>query len=280
MVNGYKGDPAVAAGETFDATPANLDARAERYTLANGMKVALLPKKTRGGTVHFYLSMHYGDEASIKGREGEARLTGSMLMRGTSQHDRQQIADTLDRLRASLSISGGQTALTARGQTLRANLAPTLDLLAEVLQHPSFPSAELDTLKRAQTAGLEQERSDPRAIAVRALARYDNPYPKGDDRYMPTFDEEIAEIKAPGRRPTAGFSPQLLRRERGRDQHRRRLRRRRRQGPVATAVRRMDGAEPLRARPGSAGDQARGGDADRDSRQGQRLPDRRRRHSR
>jgi zinc protease len=198
MVTGYKGDPAIAAGETFDATPANLDARAERYTLADGMKVALLPKKTRGGTVHFYLSMHYGDEASIKGREGEARLTGSMLMRGTSQHDRQQIADTLDRLRASLSIGGAQTRLSARGQTLRPNLAPTLDLLAEVLQHPSFPAAELETLKRAQTAGVEQERSDPRAIAVRALARYDNPYPKGDDRYMPTVDEEIAEITAPG----------------------------------------------------------------------------------
>src|SRR6185503_17937419 len=197
MVNGYKGDPAIAAGETFDATPANLDARAERYTLANGMKVALLPKKTRGATVHFNLTMHYGDEASIKRREGEARLTGSMLLRGTSQHDRQQIADTLDRLRASLSISGAQTSLSARGQTLRPNLAPTLDLLAEVLQHPSFPAAELDTLKRAQAAGIEQERSDPRAIAVRALGRYDNPYPKGDDRYMPTFDEELAEIRAP-----------------------------------------------------------------------------------
>ena len=198
MVKDYKGDAAIAAGESFDATPANLDARAERYTLADGMKVALLPKKTRGGTVHFYLSMHYGDEASIKDREGEARLTGSMLLRGTSQHSRQEIEDTLDRLRARLSISGEQTALAARGQTVRANLAPTLDLLAEALQHPSFPAAELDTLKRGQTAGIEQERSDPRAIAVRALARYDNPYPKGDDRYTPTFDEELAEIKAPG----------------------------------------------------------------------------------
>ena len=197
MVKDYKGDPAVAAGESFEATPANLDARAERYTLADGMKVALLPKKTRGGTVHFYLSMHYGDEASIKGREGEARLTGSMLLRGTSRHSRQEIEDTLDRLRASVSISGAQTKLTARGQTVRANLAPTLDLLAEVLQQPAFPAAELDTLKRAQTAGIEQERSDPRAIAVRALARYDNPYPKGDDRYTPTFDEELAELKAP-----------------------------------------------------------------------------------
>ncbi|HEY2864628.1 MAG TPA: pitrilysin family protein [Casimicrobiaceae bacterium] len=197
MVNGYKGDPAVAAGETFDATPANLDARTQRFTLADGMKVVLLPKKTRGGTVHFALSMHYGDEASIKGRESEARLTGAMLMRGTTRHSRQEIEDTLDRLRASLSVNGAQTGLSARGQTVRANLAPTLDLLAEVLQQPTFPAAELDTLKRAQTAGLEQERSDPRAIAVRALGRYDNPYPKGDDRYTPTVDEELAELRAP-----------------------------------------------------------------------------------
>ena len=198
MVSAYKGDPAIAAGESFDATPANLDARTQRFALADGMKVALLPKKTRGATVHFYLSMHYGDEASIKGREGEAQLTGSMLLRGTVRHTRQEIEDTLDRLRATLSIAGAQTALAARGQTVRANLAPTLDLLAEVLQHPSFPAAELDTLKRARIAGVEQERSNPRAIAVRALARYDNPYPKGDDRYTPTFDEELAELRAPG----------------------------------------------------------------------------------
>ncbi|MEP6997937.1 MAG: pitrilysin family protein [Betaproteobacteria bacterium] len=198
MVKDYKGDPAIAAGESFDATPANLDARTERYTLPDGMKVALLPKKTRGGTVRFHLSMHYGDEASIKGREAEAVLAGAMLLRGTSQHSRQEIEDTLDRLRASLSISGAQTGLTARGQTVRANLAPTLDLLAEALQRPSFPATELETLKRAQTAGIEQQRTDPRAIAVRALARYDNPYPKGDDRYTPTFDEELADLKAPG----------------------------------------------------------------------------------
>ena len=205
MVDGYKGDPAVAAGEAFDPTPANLEARTQRFTLADGMKVALLPKKTRGGSVHFALSMHYGDEASIKGREGEARLAGGMLLRGTTAHTRQEIEDTLDRLRATLSISGGQTSLSARGQTVRANLAPTLDLLAEALQHPSFPAAELDTLKRARITGIEQQRSDPRAIAVRALARYDNPYPKGDDRYTPTFDEEVAELQAADRDRLADF---------------------------------------------------------------------------
>ena len=53
MVKDYKGDTAVAAGEAFDPSPANLDARTQRFTLPNGMKVALLPKKTRGEAVNF-----------------------------------------------------------------------------------------------------------------------------------------------------------------------------------------------------------------------------------
>jgi zinc protease len=198
MVKDYKGDAAVAAGETFDATPANLDARAQRFTLANGMKVALLPKKTRGETVQFALRLHYGDEKSVFGLRGEGELTGEMLMRGTTKHTRQQIEDQLDRLRAKLTVGGGLTSASARGHTVRANLAPTLDLLAEILREPSFPATELETLKREEVAALEEGRSDPRAIAVRALARYDNPYPIGDDRYTPTLDEAVKAVQTPG----------------------------------------------------------------------------------
>jgi len=197
MVKDYKGDPAVAAGETFDATPANLDARAQRFTLADGMKVVLLPKKTRGATVHFAMRLHYGDEKTMFGKSAEAELTAGMLMRGTQKRSRQELEDTLDRLRTSLSVDGGATVATARGQTVRANLSSTLDLLAEVLQQPAFPASELETLKRARIAAVEQSRSEPRTIAIRALGRRDNPYPNGDPRYVPTLDEEIARLQPP-----------------------------------------------------------------------------------
>src|SRR5262249_46542743 len=39
MVKDYKGDAAAATSEVFDATPANLDARTQRFSLSNGMKV-------------------------------------------------------------------------------------------------------------------------------------------------------------------------------------------------------------------------------------------------
>ena len=43
--------PASPPAKRSTPTPANLEARTQRFTLPNGMKVALLPKKTRGETV-------------------------------------------------------------------------------------------------------------------------------------------------------------------------------------------------------------------------------------
>jgi zinc protease len=194
LVKDYKGDAPVAAGEAFDPTPANLEARTQRFALANGMKVALLPKKTRGGTVQFSLRLHQGDERALLGRDTEASLAASMLSRGTSKRSRQDIEDTLDRLRARLSISGDATRTDLRGHTVRDRLPETLRLAAEILREPSFPAAEFDKLKRERVTDIEGRRSDPDDVASRALARYGNPYPEGDVRYVPTVDEEVKRI--------------------------------------------------------------------------------------
>ena len=194
LVKDYKGDAPVAAGETFDPTPANLEARTQRFNLANGMKVALLPKKTRGATVQLSLRLHQGDERALLGRDTEASLAASMLSRGTAKRSRQDIEDTLDRLRARLSISGDATRTDVRGHTVRDRLPETLRLASEILREPSFPAAEFDKLKRERVTDIEGRRSDPDDVASRALARYENPYPEGDVRYVPTIDEEVKRI--------------------------------------------------------------------------------------
>ena len=193
LVKDYKGDPAAATGEVFDATPANLDARAQRFTLANGMKVALLPKKTRGATVKFRLEVNQGDAKSLFGKSPSGALAAYMLKRGTAKHNRQEIEDALDQLRSKLEIDGGETALTAAGTSTHDQLADVLRLMAEILRQPSFPPTEFDKLKREVIASLEENRTDPDSLAQRALARLGNPYPKGDVRYQPTYDEELAE---------------------------------------------------------------------------------------
>ena len=196
LVSNYKGDPPVAAGEAFDPTPENLEARTERTQLPNGMKVALLPKKTRGETVQIELRLDIGDTETLRNSNPVSGFTSEMLERGTKRHDRQAFADALDRLRAKLDVSGGGATVMTTATTVRASVPDVLRLAAEALREPAFVPSEFEQLKRERLTALEQSRTDPAAIARRVVARAGNPYPPDDVRYTPTIDEEIARVKA------------------------------------------------------------------------------------
>jgi zinc protease len=191
-IAGLKDSDAVQAGEAFDPTPANIEARVIRRTLANGIKLALLPKKTRGGTVVAQLSLYWGDEASKAGRARACGFADGMLMRGSQKHTRAELSDAFDRLKANVSAGVHGASLSVR----RAQLDDTLRLVAEVLRQPAFPAAEFEELRRAALTGAEAQRGDPSAIASERLARYLNPWPLGHWNYVESIDERIAGLKS------------------------------------------------------------------------------------
>jgi zinc protease len=196
MVKDYKGDAAIVEGEAFDPSPANIDARTVRVTLPNGMKLALLSKKTRGGTVSAAINLHYGDEKSLFGRESAAQMAGAMLMRGTSKHTRQQLQDELDKLKAQMgvgaSINGGASVNIS---TVHSSLAGVLKLATEVLRDPAFAESEFEQIKQSSLGRMESQKSDPSALAPTALYRHLNPYPAGDPREFTGIDQAIDGLK-------------------------------------------------------------------------------------
>jgi zinc protease len=196
LLKDYKGDAAIAAGEAFDPSPASIESRTAREVLPGGVRLALLPKKTRGGTVVASMTLRFGDEESLKNRSAAAQLAGGMLARGTARHTRQQIRDEWDRLKARVAVNGGATQASVSIETTRENFPAVLTLAAECLREPVFPASEFETLKQETLAGIEQGRSEPQQIAGNAFRRHLSPYPKGDVRYTPTTEEMIAEIQA------------------------------------------------------------------------------------
>jgi zinc protease len=196
MVKDYKGDTAAAAGEAFDPSPENIEARTIRPSTQGGLKLALVPKKTRGSTVVANLALHFGDEKSLMNRKTAADLAGQMLMRGTAKHTRQQIQDELDKLKARVGVFATAVGANISIETVRENLPAVMKLVAEILREPSFPATEFEQLKQEQLAGIEQQLSDPTAIAFVAFQRHIRPFPKGHVNYTPALDESVAELKA------------------------------------------------------------------------------------
>jgi zinc protease len=190
-LDAYRGGESVRLGESFEATPANIESRIVRRQLPNGIRVTLLPKKTRGGRVVASLALHLGDEKSLSNREMACGFAGGMLLRGSLKHTRAEIKEEFERLNAAVSIAGDGAGIEVRSE----NFAPALRLVAEVLREPAFPQQEFDELKRASLAGVESQRTDPSALAGERLARHLQEYPKGHPNYTPTLDERIGWVK-------------------------------------------------------------------------------------
>lgn len=191
LVKNYKGRAAIAQGEAFDPSPANIDARTQQFNLPNGMEVAFLPKTTRGNVVSANLSLRLGDAQSLKGKSMVASLTGDMLMYGSKQFSRQALKDTLDKLKAQVNIFGGGNSAGAVITTTRDNLPTVMKILTEVLQNPVFDASEFEKLKAEQKAQIEAQLSDPMALASNTFGRIMNPAEKDDIRYSPTFPEML-----------------------------------------------------------------------------------------
>ena len=196
MIGDYKGRSDVAQGEEFDVDPLAIEKRLARSTLSSGIKVTLLPKKTRGSIVNLRLNFRYGNAEALKGLAVAAELLPQMLNRGSENMTRQQVTDELNNYRAQLRVSGTPGVLSVSVQTSRENVAKVLEIVKEIMKHPLFPKEELEIIREEQIAQINQQMSDPIALAMTNVSRKMSPYAVDDPRYVPTMDEEAERVKA------------------------------------------------------------------------------------
>lgn len=212
VVKDYRGGAAVAAGEAFDPTPENLENRTQRLEEA-GLKIGLLPMKTRGETVAMTLTLRFGNEESLKGQATAAGMLQSMLMAGTKRLDRQALQQEMDRLNVQIGGGGGggrgrrggrgggmgggnAGALSFSIEARRNSLEQGIRLLGEILREPAFPAEEFEQMKLRSLAGLAAMDGDPAMLSAELLSRSLSQYPTGDIRYSMTLAERRAEVEA------------------------------------------------------------------------------------
>ena len=211
LLTEYKPNITVTEGEVLDPTPASVEKRVVRSKLPGGLKLALLPKATRGNTVELSLNIRFGDEKSLAGKSATAQLAAALLMRGTKTMSRQQLQDEIQKLNATMSVCGGGgggrggggrgggggslSSCSASIQTTAENLIPAMGLMAEILKDPAFPESDFEQIRQQEITAIERGRTEPTTLAAQALQANLSPFPRTDVRHPRTIDEQIEDLK-------------------------------------------------------------------------------------
>ncbi len=196
QVKDYKGKPAVAQGEVFDPSPANIEARTERFTLPNGFKAALLSKKTKGALANVTLTLRTGSADALKGTSDAGEFAAGLLVHGTARLSRQEIKDRFDQLRTRVSISGGPTSVSVSLMSTRDNLAAAMALVAEILKTPTYADIEFAEMQREQVNAIAQQLPEPQPLASNALSRLIDATPPGHIEHVLPLPEKMAAVQA------------------------------------------------------------------------------------
>ena len=117
----------------------------------------------------FELSIDGGRLQDSLAKPGVSALTARMLTRGTARRTPLELEEALKSLGAEIEAVSEDERFVIRGRTLARNFAPTIDLLEEILLEPRWDRAELDLAKAATVSAIQNDRSEPTALAERAF---------------------------------------------------------------------------------------------------------------
>ncbi len=142
----------------------------QRASLSNGLEVVLLERHT-APLVNMTLAVDAGYAADPDGAAGLASLALDLMDEGTASRDAFAIVDELDALGASISTGSALDQSFVRLRALSLNLAPALDIYADVIQNPSFPTDMVAINKQRRVATIGQEKAQPINAALRVTPK-------------------------------------------------------------------------------------------------------------
>ena len=170
--------PRQATPAAVAAAPARAVGGIHVFRTATGLPILV---KVRPGAALAHLGVFVAggviEESTAQG--GLSTLTARTMLRGTVRHNATQLAEDAERLGGSIGSSVGTEAMQWTIGVPAARLVEAAQLLAEVLQEPTFPEDGLEAERAIALAALGALRDDmyrqPMRLAAE-LAWPDHPY--------------------------------------------------------------------------------------------------------
>ena len=167
-----------------------------KQVLPNGVTLILSPKAELPLT-NFRILIRGGADADPIGKGGLAAITSELIRRGTATRTAAVISESLDSMGATLVTRADRSAITVDLECLSKDTSAALDILSDLLLHPTFPQEEVN---KALTQALDSSRAikdNPRMITGSYFNGFfyplGHPYrqrPEGDEVTLAKLDRD------------------------------------------------------------------------------------------
>jgi predicted Zn-dependent peptidase len=140
----------------------------QRATLKNGMKV-VFAERHDVPVVEFSMVINAGFAADQGRKLGTGAFSIAMLDEGSTHLNALQLSARQRELGAHIGSGSALDVYTVSLSALKARLKDSLALYADVVRNPAFDDAEFKRLQSQWLAGIEQEKTDADALALRIV---------------------------------------------------------------------------------------------------------------
>ncbi|HWP81930.1 MAG TPA: pitrilysin family protein [Bacteroidota bacterium] len=136
----------------------------QTFMLPNGLRVTMVPYGSLP-KVTVRVTTLAGNNNENENQIWLSDLMGEYLKEGTKSRSAQQISEDAATMGGNVNVSVGLDQMWVGGDVL-SEFAPNLvELLADIIQNPSFPEKEIERLKRDMLRTLSIQKSQPQAMA-------------------------------------------------------------------------------------------------------------------
>jgi len=169
----------------------------QRSVLRSGLPVITVPIAGRP-LVSASLVVRVGSGDEPQDRAGATVLAARAMTEGTERYPGVELIEAAERLGATLNVEATWDAFVGAVEVAAARLPAALDLLAELVERPTFPPDDVARLRDERLNDLMQVKADPRRRAERVFAetiyRPTSPYSRpagGTEETVPGLSSEV-----------------------------------------------------------------------------------------
>jgi len=142
-------------------------------TLKNGLHVVLLESNHMLPIFSMEMVVMSGGFSDPADMRGLANMTALLMREGTAKHNSRELGEALDTIGASFGANSGVSSFTSNitASGLTDNLDQILDLYAEIIRTPKYPTEEVERYKSRTLDSQPQLRANAGFLAQERLAQ-------------------------------------------------------------------------------------------------------------